>query len=143
MSGAGGIAPGEGTHVAEAADLGVRLALGVKVRATLATAHVEAGEGVLEDLLKAEELEDGQVDRRVETEAALVRAEDRRELDAETVVDLALALWSVRSSVSTRHPTRSSGLVARLTWSSSQVTRNWMMRSGMARTAAGDKIGQP
>lgn len=80
------------THEAEAADLSVRLALRVKVRATLATTHVEASEGVLEDLLEAEELEDGKVDRGVETEATLVRAEDRRELDTETVVDLALAL---------------------------------------------------
>ena len=82
----------EGTHDAEPADLRVRLALGVKVRAALAAAHVQAGEGVLEDLLEPEELEDGEVDRRVETETALVRAEDRRELDAEAVVDLAVAL---------------------------------------------------
>jgi len=39
--------------IAEAANLAVRLALRVKVRAALATAHVEAGQGVLEDLLEA------------------------------------------------------------------------------------------
>ncbi len=42
---------------AEAADLGIRLALGVEVGTTLATTHHQAGEGILEDLLEAEELE--------------------------------------------------------------------------------------
>jgi hypothetical protein len=80
------------THVAEATDLVVGLALGVEVGSSLTTTHVKAGESVLEDLLETEELEDGKVDGRVETETTLVRAEDRRELDTETVVDLALAL---------------------------------------------------
>jgi hypothetical protein len=63
--------------IAEATDFGIRLALGVKVGATLSTAHAEAGEGIFEDLLKTEELEDGKVDGRVETETTLVRAKSR------------------------------------------------------------------
>lgn len=46
----------------ETADLAVRLALGVEVGAALAAAHGEPGERILERLLKAEELEDGQAD---------------------------------------------------------------------------------
>jgi hypothetical protein len=42
-------------------------------------------------LLVAQELEDGQVDGRVEAETALVRTEGRIELHAVTLVDLALA----------------------------------------------------
>lgn len=75
---------------AEAADLVVGLALGVEVGTTLTTTHVETGEGILEDLLEAEELQDGQVDRGVETETTLVGAEGGVELDAETAVDLDL-----------------------------------------------------
>ena len=82
--------PHEGN--AELADLVVRLALGVEVAATLATTHVEAGEGILEDLLKTQELEDGQVDSGVEAETALVWAEGRVELDAVALVDVAHAL---------------------------------------------------
>jgi hypothetical protein len=82
------------THetIAEAADLAVRLALGIEVGATLATAHVEASQGVLENLLEAQELEHGEVDGRVQAEAALVRAERGVELHAEGIVDLHLAL---------------------------------------------------
>ena len=89
QAGLGGGWTAEDTHDTETADLGVRLALRVKVRATLAATHVETGEGVLEDLLESEELEDGEVDRGVETETALVRSEDRRELDTVASVDMA------------------------------------------------------
>jgi len=74
----------------EAANLVVGLALGVEVGATLATTHVQAGQGILEDLLEAEELQDGQVNRGVEAETALVGAESGVELNAETAVDLDL-----------------------------------------------------
>ena len=78
-------------RLAEAAHLRVRLTLGVEVAAALATAHREAGERVLEDLLEAEELEDGLVDRGVEAEAALVRADRRVELHAEPALHVELA----------------------------------------------------
>lgn len=77
---------------AEPADLVVGLALGVEVGTTLSTAHVKAGEGILEDLLETQELEDGKVDSGVETETALVGTEGRVVLNTETTVDLDLAL---------------------------------------------------
>lgn len=95
---------------AELADLVVRLALGVEVTATFAAAHVDcellvvanwlarlvraltASKGILEDLLETQELEDGQVDGRVQAETALVGAESRVELHTVALVDLALAL---------------------------------------------------
>jgi len=62
---------------AEATNLAIGLALGVKVGATLSSSHAETGEGVLEGLLEAEELEDREVDGGVETETALVGTERR------------------------------------------------------------------
>jgi hypothetical protein len=82
--------PHEGN--AELADLVVRLALGVEVATSLASAHVEASQGILEDLLKTQELENGQVDCGVEAETALVGTESRVELDAVALVDVAVAL---------------------------------------------------
>ena len=82
--------PHEGN--AELADLVVRLALGIKVGATLATTHVQTGKSILEDLLETQELKDGKVDSGVETETTLVRTESRVELHTVTLVDLALAL---------------------------------------------------
>ena len=78
--------------LAEAHDLAVGLALGVKVRAALAAAHGERGEGVLEDLLEAEELHDGEVDGRVEAQTALVGADRGIVLDAEAAVDVGHAV---------------------------------------------------
>lgn len=80
------------THVAETTDLVVRAALGVKVGSTLSSTHVQASQSVLEDLLEAEELENGQVDGRVQTKSTLVRSEDRRELNAVSAVNVAVAL---------------------------------------------------
>lgn len=61
--------------VAETPDLAVGLALGVKVGSTFSSSHAETGQCVLEGLLEAEELEDGQVDGGVEAETALVGTE--------------------------------------------------------------------
>jgi len=47
-----------------------------------------SGQGILEDLLEAQELQDGQVDAGVQTEAALVGTEGGVELDAVATVDL-------------------------------------------------------
>lgn len=74
----------------EAADLVVGLSLGVEVGSTLTTAHVEASQGILEDLLETEELKDGQVHGGVETEATLVGAKSGVELDTVSAVDLNL-----------------------------------------------------
>ncbi|KAF1054307.1 MAG: hypothetical protein GAK43_00973 [Stenotrophomonas maltophilia] len=86
-----------GTHVAiqlaherlaEPHHFRVALALGIEVRAALAAAHGQRGQRVLEDLFEGEELEHAQVHRRVETQAALVRADGAAHLYPETTVDL-------------------------------------------------------
>jgi len=75
-------------RLAEPHDLVVGLAARVEVRTALTAADRHAREGVLEDLLKTEELDDAEVDARVEAQAALVGAEHRVELDTEAAVDL-------------------------------------------------------
>ena len=100
---------------AEATDFVVALTLGIEVGTTLATAHHEAGEGVLEDLLETEELQTvcrcvstpdlllpvslgsgrflhREVDRGVQTQTTLVRAKGRVELHAVAAVDLDIAV---------------------------------------------------
>jgi len=74
--------------LAEAHDLGVGAALRIEVRATLAAAHGQAGEGVLENLLETEELDDALGDGGVEAQTALVRADRRIELHTVAAVDL-------------------------------------------------------
>ncbi len=73
-------------RLAEPHHLSIRPAVRIEVRTALAAADALSGEGVLEDLLEAEELDDRQVHRRVETQSALVRAEHRGELDAVAAV---------------------------------------------------------
>ena len=78
--------------LAEAHHLTIALALGVKVGAALAAAHGQRGEGVLEGLLEGEELQDAQIDGRVEAQAALVGADGGAVLHAPGAVDLDLTL---------------------------------------------------
>ena len=78
--------------LAEAHHFHVRFALGIEVRTALAAAHRERGQRVFEDLLKAQELDDPQVNRRVEAQAALVGADGVVELDAEAAVYLDIAV---------------------------------------------------
>ena len=78
--------------LAETHDLGIALAAGREVAAALAAAHGQRGEGILEGLLKAQELEDRQVDRSMETKTALVGANGVVELHAVAQVGLHLAL---------------------------------------------------
>lgn len=54
-------------------------------------AGLTSGEGILEDLLEAQELQNGEVDSGVEAETTLVGAESGVELHAVALVDLALA----------------------------------------------------
>ena len=77
--------------LAETHDLGIRLAVGVEVGTALAAAHGQAGQAVLEALLKAQELQDRQVDRGVEPQTALVGTDGRVELHTVAAVDLDLA----------------------------------------------------
>jgi hypothetical protein len=64
---------------------------GKKMR-TLGTTHVDTSQGILEDLLKAQKLEDGQVDGWMETETTLVGTEGGVELDTVASVDVGFAL---------------------------------------------------
>ena len=77
--------------LAEAHYLGVALAHGVKVAAALGAAHREGGEGVLEGLLEAEELEHRRGHCLVETKTSLVGAYGAVELDAIAGIGLDLA----------------------------------------------------
>src|SRR5699024_10773399 len=77
--------------LAEGHDFLVGLALGVKVRTALAAANGQAGEGILENLLKAEELENTEVHRGVEAQASLIGADGVVELHAVALVDADVA----------------------------------------------------
>jgi len=77
--------------LAKTHDLSVGFALGVKIATAFTAAHREGGEAVFEDLLKAEELQNGKVDAGVETQAALVGADSAVELDAESAVHMHFA----------------------------------------------------
>mmetsp|Transcript_42752 Transcript_42752/g.100494 ORF Transcript_42752/g.100494 Transcript_42752/m.100494 type:complete len:433 (-) Transcript_42752:141-1439(-) len=76
--------------LAKAHDLLIRLALRVEVSAAFASAQRKTRERVLEDLLEAEELEDGEVDGRVKAQAAFVRPDRAAKLHTEPTVDLHL-----------------------------------------------------
>ena len=69
-------------------DFPVRFAFRVEVRAAFAAADGKAGQGVLEDLFKSQELQDAQVDALVEAQAAFVRADGAVGLDAVAAVDV-------------------------------------------------------
>ena len=76
----------------EPADLIVALSFGIKVAPTLSSTHIDASERILKRLFEPEELEDGQVDGRVQTQSALVGPESRVELDAITTLDVCFSL---------------------------------------------------
>ena len=78
--------------LAETHNLSVGLALRVEVGTALAAAHRKCGQGVLEDLLEAEELDDTDIYGGVESDTALVRTDRGVELDTETSVYLYLAV---------------------------------------------------
>jgi hypothetical protein len=77
--------------LAEAHDFVVGLACGIEVGTALTAAHRETGERVLEGLFEAEELHDGSVYGRVETETSLVRTDCGVELYTVTAVNLYVA----------------------------------------------------
>src|SRR5262249_9083201 len=76
--------------LAEAHHLVVTLAFGIEIGAALPPTHGQRRQRVLEHLLEGEKLEDAEVDRWMETEPALVRADCAVHLDAEAAVDLHL-----------------------------------------------------
>ena len=77
--------------LAEAHDLVVGLALRIEVGAALAAAHGKGGQGILEDLLEAQELQHAERDGGVEAQASLVGADGGIIFHAEAAVDLNLA----------------------------------------------------
>ena len=62
--------------------------LGSKSEPPLPPAHGQCGQGVLEDLFESQELQDSQIDGRMEAQPALVRADRAIHLNAETTIDL-------------------------------------------------------
>ncbi len=64
------------------------LALGIEIRAPLAAAHRERGQGVLERLLEGEKLEDRLVHRRMEAQPALVGPDGGTMLDAVAAINM-------------------------------------------------------
>ena len=77
--------------LAETHNFSVGFALRIKVAAALAAAHRESGQTVFQDLLKPEEFDDGKVDGRMQSQAALVRTDGVVELDAVAGVHADLA----------------------------------------------------
>ena len=74
-------------RLAEPHDLALGGLVRIEVRTALRAADGKSGEGVLEDLLESEELDDSQVHRLPEPQTTLVRAEHRGVLHAETAID--------------------------------------------------------
>ena len=74
--------------LAETHDLGIALAARIEVRAALGAADGQTSHGVLKDLLKAQELDDGEVHGRIEADASLIGAEGRVVLNAVAAVDV-------------------------------------------------------
>ena len=78
--------------LAEAHHFVVTLALGIEIGSALAAAHGQRGERVLEDLFECQEFQNAEIHRRMEAQSALVGADGAVHLDAETTVDLNVAL---------------------------------------------------
>ena len=78
--------------LAETHDFGIALATGTEVRATLAAAHRQGRQGILESLLEAQELQYREIHAGVETQASLVGADGGVELHAVAQVHLHLTL---------------------------------------------------
>ena len=78
--------------LAETLDFCVGLASGIEVGAALCAAHGKAGQGVLEGLLEAEELDNAFIDVLLEAKTALVRADGAVELAAPAAVGVIFAL---------------------------------------------------
>ena len=92
--------------LAESHDLTVGLAAWVKVRAALAAAHRKACKGILEGLLKTEELDDAQVNGWSKSDTALIWTDSRVKLYTVATVDMDLAIvidpWDTEHDLSLR-----------------------------------------
>ena len=92
--------------LAETHDLRIGLAGGVEIGAALAAADGKTGQTVLEDLLKAQELDDAGIDIGLEAQAALVGAESAVELAAVADVGVIIALVIHPDDAEGEHPLR-------------------------------------
>ena len=92
--------------LAETHDLRVGLSLRVEIRTALSAAHRQCSQGVLESLLEAQELKDGEIDRRVETQTALVRPDGVVELYAVACIGLYLAVVVHPCHLESENPVR-------------------------------------
>ncbi len=92
--------------LAEAHNLRVALGLRVEIRPSLASAHHQPGEGILQNLLEAEELDYAKVNGRVEPDASLVRPQSTVEFNAKTTVDTKITLvvlpWNAENQLPLR-----------------------------------------
>ena len=78
--------------LAEAHNFVVALALGIEVGAAFAAAHHQRRQRILEDLLERQELQDAEIDGRMEAQAALVGPDGAVHLDTVTAIDLHVAV---------------------------------------------------
>ena len=92
--------------LAEAHHLMVALALRVEIGAALAAAHGKAGQGILEGLLEAEELEDRFVDRGVEADPALIGPDRIVVLDPVAALDADMIIVVLPDDAEADHPVR-------------------------------------
>ena len=92
--------------LAEAHNLPIALAFGVEVAAPLGSPQRQAGEAVFEDLLKAQEFQDGQVHCGVEPQAPLIGPNGGAELDPVAPVDPGAALVVDPGHPEADHPLR-------------------------------------
>ena len=76
----------------ECHNLSVGFAFRIEIAAALTAADRQACQGVLEDLLKSQEFDNAKVNRRMESQTALVGTDRTVKLHAETVVHLHLPL---------------------------------------------------
>ena len=78
--------------LAEPHDFVVALSFGIEIRSALAAAHGQRGQRILEDLFEGQEFQDAEVDAGMEAQSALVGADGAVHLDAESTVNLNVAL---------------------------------------------------
>ena len=103
--------------LAETHHFGVGLAAGIEVAAALGAADRQAGQSILIDLLEAEEFNDREIDRRIETQAALIRTKGRVVLHAVAAVDVVLAVVihpghaELDGALGLDHPLQQAGLL--------------------------------
>ncbi len=72
----------------EAHDFIVGFTFRIEIRATFAATNRQTGQGILEYLFKTKELDNAEINRRVEAKTALVWAEGAVELNTESAIDL-------------------------------------------------------